>query len=82
MTAQLKQKKESKEAGAKLEDHLLIYGECVAEKERKERKEKEAALERERAAAKANAEKEAALAAAKALEEAREAAEAVAIQRS
>ncbi|KAG4059246.1 hypothetical protein PC123_g5808 [Phytophthora cactorum] len=58
------QKKQSKEAGAKLEDDLLICGKCVAEKERKEREEREAALERERAAAKANAEKEAALAAA------------------
>ncbi|KAG3140814.1 hypothetical protein PC128_g25108 [Phytophthora cactorum] len=59
----------SKEAGAKLEDDLLICGECVVEKERKERKERDAALERERAAAKAHAEKEAVLAAARALEE-------------
>ncbi|KAF1789979.1 hypothetical protein GQ600_3442 [Phytophthora cactorum] len=44
---------ESKEAGAKLEDDLLICGECVVEKERKERKERDVALERERAAAKA-----------------------------
>ncbi|KAF1794171.1 hypothetical protein GQ600_5620 [Phytophthora cactorum] len=61
--------------GAKLEDRL-IYGECVAEKERKERKEREAALERERAAAKANAEMEAALEATRALKDEREAAKA------
>ncbi|KAF4040819.1 SH3 domain [Phytophthora infestans] len=64
--------KQSKEAGAKLENDLLVCGECVAEKERKEREEREAALERERAAAKAKAEKEAALAAARALEEEKE----------
>ncbi|GMG17167.1 unnamed protein product [Phytophthora fragariaefolia] len=64
--------KQTKEAGAKLENDLLICGDCVAEKERKEREEREAALERERAAAKAKAEKEAALAAARALEEKKE----------
>lgn len=64
--------KQSKEAGAKMENDLLICGDCVAAKEKKEREEREAALERERAAAKAKAEKEAALAAARALEEKKE----------
>ncbi|CEG41181.1 protein pxl-isoform a [Plasmopara halstedii] len=55
-------KKQSKEAGAKLENGSLFCGECSAEKERKDREEREAALERERAAAKAIADKKAAFA--------------------
>ncbi|TDH68295.1 hypothetical protein CCR75_009257 [Bremia lactucae] len=61
--------KQSTEIGAKLESGLFVCGECIAIRERNER---EAALELERAASKAKAEKEAALAAARALEEEKE----------